>query len=182
MTKQPRSTSRRERQAAAEELAIAALGFIAGEPEQLGRFLAMTGIGPDSLRDGRARAAISRRRARSRGGDEALLLAFAAAKRDRSGSGACARATCSPAALGTRHAMSASLGRGEHEPTRRTMPGFCRDCRRDAPDARTAARLAARRACCGIRNSTRSRSRMSTATPSMPRSRSATIRRSPTNR
>ena len=47
MTKQPRSTSRRERQAAAEELAIAALGFIAGEPEQLGRFLAMTGIGPD---------------------------------------------------------------------------------------------------------------------------------------
>ena len=51
MTKQPRSTSRRERQAAAEELAIAALGFIAGEPEQLGRFLAMTGIGPDSLRE-----------------------------------------------------------------------------------------------------------------------------------
>ena len=46
MTKLRRSASRKERQAAAEELAIAALGFIAGEPEQLGRFLAMTGIGP----------------------------------------------------------------------------------------------------------------------------------------
>jgi hypothetical protein len=35
---------------AAEELAIAALGFIAGEPERLGRFLALTGIGPESIR------------------------------------------------------------------------------------------------------------------------------------
>ena len=51
MSKQRRGTSRKEQQAAAEQLAIAALGFIAGEPEQLGRFLAMSGIGPDSLRD-----------------------------------------------------------------------------------------------------------------------------------
>ena len=50
MSKQRRGTSRKEQQAAAEQLAIAALGFIAGEPEQLGRFLAMSGIGPDSLR------------------------------------------------------------------------------------------------------------------------------------
>ena len=35
---------------AAEQLAIAALGFIAAEPERLGRFLALTGIGPDSIR------------------------------------------------------------------------------------------------------------------------------------
>jgi len=35
---------------AAVALAIDALGFIAGEPEQLGRFLVLSGIGPDSLR------------------------------------------------------------------------------------------------------------------------------------
>jgi hypothetical protein len=39
-----------QRQAAAEAVAIAALGFIAGEPERLGRFLAVTGIGPESIR------------------------------------------------------------------------------------------------------------------------------------
>jgi hypothetical protein len=38
------------RRQAAEEFAIAALGFIAGEPERLGRFLALTGIGPESIR------------------------------------------------------------------------------------------------------------------------------------
>jgi len=79
MSKQRRGTSRKEQQAAAEQLAIAALGFIAGEPEQLGRFLAMSGIGPDSLRD-------AAREPRFLAGvldhvtaDEALLLAFAAA-------------------------------------------------------------------------------------------------------
>jgi hypothetical protein len=35
---------------AAAELAIAALTFIAEEPERLGRFLALSGIGPESLR------------------------------------------------------------------------------------------------------------------------------------
>jgi hypothetical protein len=34
----------------AETVAIQALTFIAGEPDQLGRFLALSGIGPDSLR------------------------------------------------------------------------------------------------------------------------------------
>ncbi len=34
----------------AETVAIQALSFIAGEPEQLGRFLALTGLGPNSLR------------------------------------------------------------------------------------------------------------------------------------
>jgi hypothetical protein len=35
----------------AETVAIQALGFIAQEPERLSRFLSMTGIGPESLRD-----------------------------------------------------------------------------------------------------------------------------------
>ena len=34
----------------AENLAIQALSFLAGEPERLGRFLAITGIGPDMSR------------------------------------------------------------------------------------------------------------------------------------
>jgi len=64
-------------QAAAAELAIAALTFIAEEPERLGRFLALSGIGPESLRAA----------ARDGGfllgvldyllGDESLLLTFA---------------------------------------------------------------------------------------------------------
>jgi hypothetical protein len=45
-----RSSDREGRRQAAEELAVAALGFIAGEPERLGRFLALTGIGPESIR------------------------------------------------------------------------------------------------------------------------------------
>jgi len=34
----------------AEIVAVQALGFIAGDPERLGKFLAETGIGPQSLR------------------------------------------------------------------------------------------------------------------------------------
>ena len=34
----------------AEKLAIQALGFMAGEPERLGVFLAATGIGPEMIR------------------------------------------------------------------------------------------------------------------------------------
>jgi len=34
----------------AEKLAIQALGFMAGEPERLGAFLAATGIGPELIR------------------------------------------------------------------------------------------------------------------------------------
>jgi hypothetical protein len=37
-------------QDAAEGIAIQALTFIAGEPERLGRFLAVTGIGPGEIR------------------------------------------------------------------------------------------------------------------------------------
>ena len=35
---------------AAEELAISALAYLAGNPEALGRFLSLTGIGPADLR------------------------------------------------------------------------------------------------------------------------------------
>lgn len=36
---------------AAEETAIAVLGWLAGEPDMLGRFLALTGVEPQQLRD-----------------------------------------------------------------------------------------------------------------------------------
>ena len=65
------------RRDAAEALAIAALAFLASDPEYLGRFLATTGIGPDQIRNA----------ARDRGflsgvldhfsADEKLLVAFA---------------------------------------------------------------------------------------------------------
>src|SRR5213593_3650327 len=35
----------------AQALAIAALSYLAAEPEQLGRFLALSGIGPEKIRD-----------------------------------------------------------------------------------------------------------------------------------
>jgi hypothetical protein len=38
------------RRQAAESLAIQALTFLAGEPERLGRFLTLTGIGPGEIR------------------------------------------------------------------------------------------------------------------------------------
>src|SRR5262249_45573709 len=38
------------RRAAAEALAIEALGFLAAEPERLGPFLAMSGLGPEQIR------------------------------------------------------------------------------------------------------------------------------------
>lgn len=39
---------------AAEIVAVQALSFIAGEPERLGRFLAESGIGPETLRQSAA--------------------------------------------------------------------------------------------------------------------------------
>jgi hypothetical protein len=68
----------KEQQAAAQELAIAALGFIAAEPERLGRFLAMTGIGPESIRDAAREPRFLAGVLDHIAGDERLLLAFAA--------------------------------------------------------------------------------------------------------
>lgn len=70
--------NRRTRQAAAEELAIAALGFIAAEPERLGRFLALTGIGPASIRDAAREPQFLLGVLDHVASDERLLLAFAA--------------------------------------------------------------------------------------------------------
>jgi hypothetical protein len=76
----PRESGKPDRgaqQGAATELAIAALTFIAEEPERLGRFLALSGIGPESLR------AAAREPGFLLGvldyllGDETLLLTFA---------------------------------------------------------------------------------------------------------
>ncbi len=65
------------RHAAAAELAIAALTFIAEEPERLGRFLALSGIGPDSLRTASREPGFLLGVLDHVAGDEALLLAFA---------------------------------------------------------------------------------------------------------
>ena len=45
-----RSSKDRARRQAAETLAVAALAFLASEPEHLGQFLAATGVGPDDIR------------------------------------------------------------------------------------------------------------------------------------
>ena len=50
MADKSRSMGPQDRRAAAESLAITALAFLAAEPERLGRFLALTGIGPESIR------------------------------------------------------------------------------------------------------------------------------------
>jgi uncharacterized protein DUF3572 len=70
-------SDRKQRQEAAEELAIAALGFIAAEPERLGRFLAVTGIGPETIRDAAREPQFLGGVLDHIAGDERLLLAFA---------------------------------------------------------------------------------------------------------
>ena len=70
-------TDANARKDAAAALAIAALGFIAGEPEQLGRFLALSGIGPDSLRAAAREPNFLLGVLDHVAGDEALLIAFA---------------------------------------------------------------------------------------------------------
>ena len=78
MTKRCKSETGKERRAAAEQLAIAALGFIADEPERLGRFLAMTGLGPDSLRNAAREPHFLAGVLDHVAADETLLVAFAA--------------------------------------------------------------------------------------------------------
>jgi Protein of unknown function (DUF3572) len=62
---------------AAAELAVAALAFIAGDDEQLGRFLALSGIGPDSLRSAAQEPDFLLGVLDYVAADEALLIAFA---------------------------------------------------------------------------------------------------------
>jgi hypothetical protein len=62
---------------AAEKLGIQALAYLAGEPERLGRFLALSGLGPETIRaaahDPQFLASVLDHVA----GDERLLTAFA---------------------------------------------------------------------------------------------------------
>ena len=63
---------------AAEGLAIQALTFIAGEPERLGRFLSMTGIGPAEIRAASSQPGFLAGVLDHLATDERLLAAFAA--------------------------------------------------------------------------------------------------------
>lgn len=62
----------------AEALAIRALAFVAQEPERLGRFLAMTGLGPETLRAAASDPSFLASVIDHVTADEGLLLAFAA--------------------------------------------------------------------------------------------------------
>jgi hypothetical protein len=61
----------------AENLAIQALGFMAGDPERLGAFLAATGIGPEMIRKAAAEPAFLAGVLDHVCGDEALLIGVA---------------------------------------------------------------------------------------------------------
>jgi hypothetical protein len=81
MSNRPRSGSRKssmkQQQQAAIQLAIAALSFIASEPEELGRFLSLTGIGPESIREAARQPDFLLGVLDHLASDERLLLAFA---------------------------------------------------------------------------------------------------------
>ena len=62
---------------AAESLAIQALTFLASEPGRLGRFLALTGIGPDQIRLVAASPGFLAGVLEHLASDEAMLIAFA---------------------------------------------------------------------------------------------------------
>lgn len=78
MAQRRRPDNRGAPRAAAENLAVAALGFIAAEPERLGRFLALSGIGPDSIRQAAREPRFLLGVLEHVAGEERLLLAFAA--------------------------------------------------------------------------------------------------------
>lgn len=65
----------------AEEIAIAALGFLAGDPARLERFLSLTGLDPASLRAAAQAPGFLGSVLDHLMADEGLLLAFAADSR-----------------------------------------------------------------------------------------------------
>ena len=69
-----KDSARRE---AAETLAVAALAYLASEPEHLGGFLAATGIGPDQIRTAARDRSFLSGVLDYFSSDEALLVAFA---------------------------------------------------------------------------------------------------------
>ena len=62
----------------AEALAIQAFAFLAEEPERLGRFLSLTGLGPQDLMDGLGRPEVLAAVVGCLRGGESLLLVFSA--------------------------------------------------------------------------------------------------------
>jgi hypothetical protein len=64
----------------AEEIALAALTFLAEDSARLGRFLALTGMGPDDLRSRAGAPQTLLAVLEHLLGDESLLLVFAASK------------------------------------------------------------------------------------------------------
>jgi hypothetical protein len=61
----------------AEMLAIQALAYLAGEPERLGRFLALSGIGPEAIRSAAHEPGFLAGILDHIAGDEALVTEFA---------------------------------------------------------------------------------------------------------
>jgi uncharacterized protein DUF3572 len=74
----PGKVGRQARQDAAAALAIEALGYLAGDPERLERFLALTGIGPADIRAAARAPGFLAGVLDYVAGDEALLRAVAA--------------------------------------------------------------------------------------------------------
>ncbi|MEA2905678.1 MAG: hypothetical protein QOI12_3065 [Alphaproteobacteria bacterium] len=72
-----RSSKVRVRREAAEALAVAALSFLASEPEHLGGFLAATGVGPDQIRKAARDRSFLTGVLDHFSGNEPLLIAFA---------------------------------------------------------------------------------------------------------
>lgn len=71
------SSKDRVRREAAETLAVAALSFLASEPELLGQFLAASGLGPDDIRKASRDASFLSGVLDHFSGNEPLLIAFA---------------------------------------------------------------------------------------------------------
>ena len=74
---QIRSSKDRVRREAAETLAVAALSFLASEPDHLGQFLAASGIGPDQIRNAARDRSFLTGVLEHFSGNEPLLIAFA---------------------------------------------------------------------------------------------------------
>ena len=68
---------------AASEIAVAALSFLAEDPELIGRFLAVSGIGPENLRLAAAEPGFLAGVLEHLLADESLLLTFAERQRLR---------------------------------------------------------------------------------------------------
>jgi len=75
-----RQTPRRLDREAAETIAAQGLAFLAGEPQRLGRFLAMTGLTAEDLKARAAHRELLAAVLSFYAADESLLLAFAAAR------------------------------------------------------------------------------------------------------